>query len=211
MIDQDFRPLLHGFDLDELESDASTIVGVWPDHRLAYTNGAWTRFALANGAPSLDRDWPLGRNLLEAIPGPLVAFYAAGVHWTMTQRAPWTHQYECSSPALFRLFHLELLPLALDETAPIGGLLYVHSLRVEEPWEANAPAAPDPAEYTATSGAVTSCAHCRRFRRGPSREGEEWVFIPSWLTAPPAPVSHGICGPCAAYHFYQQAHLARRS
>ena len=38
---------------------------------------------------------------------------------------------------------------------------------------------------------------------------QEWVFVADWLDAPPATVSHGLCEPSAAYHYYQRAGVER--
>ncbi len=205
-IDADFRPLLHGFDLDALEAETSTIVGVWADHRLAYTNAGWEHFARDNQAPMLVEQWPLGRSILEAIPNVLLDFYLDGAQRATTGDDGWTHTYECSSPEQFRLFRLRVVPLTHPDTDVVSGLLYVHSLLIEEHWPAPAAAAPS-GEYL-QDGVLTSCAHCRRFRR-PSDQGDEWVFVPDWLVNPPGLVSHGVCEPCAGYYYYQRYRMAR--
>jgi hypothetical protein len=90
----------------------------------------------------------------------------------------------------------------------VEGFLYVHSPLLGEQWDPRPTRMPIVAEYLSAGGFVTSCSHCRRFRRlrGDQRD---WVFIPDWLTLPPAEVSHGICEPCAAYHFYQRYGIDR--
>ncbi|MGE3855749.1 MAG: hypothetical protein AB7G21_02190 [Dehalococcoidia bacterium] len=206
-LDEDFRHLLRGFDLDALEEDGSTVVGVWADHRLAYTNAGWERFAAENGGTTVVRDWPLGRSILEAIPDALSPFYAMGVERAARERQPWTHTYECSGPTEYRLLRLALFPLAPDEDAEVEGFLYIHSPLLQEQWDPRPAVSPLVEEYL-SEGLVVSCAHCRRFRRlrGALRE---WVFIPDWLERAPGPVSHGICEPCAAYHFYQRYGIDR--
>ena len=73
-VDREFESLLDGFSLDRLEAEQGATFGIFADGRLALTNAAWERFAAENGQPEISREWPLGRNIYDAIPAELQPF-----------------------------------------------------------------------------------------------------------------------------------------
>ena len=73
-----------------MESDRSTIYGLWPDLTLAYANPSWTRFAAENGGePAISTDWTLGRCLLEAVAEPLRPFFVESYGRSLRESRPW--------------------------------------------------------------------------------------------------------------------------
>jgi hypothetical protein len=160
------------------------------DFKLLSVNRGFEQFARDNGGVDLTARW-LGRSILEAIPEPLRAFYTAGFDHALGKNLPWQHAYECSAPDAYRLFHMVVYPV----DGPC--LVTVHSRVVQAPHTEQA-ATPDPARY-ATNGIITMCAHCRRVRN--VVELERWDWVPHYLRKPPANLSHGLCGPCCAYHW----------
>src|SRR5215470_14327619 len=108
----EFRLEAAGFDLASLEADPSTIYMLSPDLRIVYCNKAWDEFAAQNGGVGLKRKAILGTPILDVIAEPLRPNYLDGLAEAQEQLHPWELDYECSSPELFRLFHMRVLPLA---------------------------------------------------------------------------------------------------
>ena len=169
-----------------------TVYVLTRDRRLAQTNNAWRRFALANhGAAMLDRYGP-GALLDDAVSPPLRAFYAQALDACLTSAAPWTHEYHCDSPQLHRRFRMTVFP-AVEEQM----LVTIHALHVEQPHTQEAHDATLPA-YT-RDGVITMCSHCRKTRH--ARSLQRWDWVPGLVANMPANVSHGLCEACMAFHF----------
>jgi len=193
-----------GFRLASLEADRSIIYMLAPDLRIVYCNKAWDEFANSNGGLGLHREAVLGKSVLEVIPEPLKPFLESGFAQAQQRLRPWEHDYECSSPELFRLYHMRVLPLANSY------LLVENSLRVERAHGSERPAmAPEPASYLSEEGILTMCGHCRRTRRIKTGGVPIWDWVPSFLANPPGLVSHGLCQNCRAY-FYPGVRTAPR-
>lgn len=193
----DFMRLLQGFQEETLASHSGTVVGLWPDGRMAFRNRAWFDFARANdGEPAISRDWPLGRSLLEAVPEELQAFYREAFRRCLRDCRPWDHDYECSSATVFRHLHLRAYPLGGGE-----GLLLVHSLHLERPLrEDERPPSPfRPSRHLDGNGFAHQCANCRRVQ---NLEGasDRWDWVPSLVEHRHEKVSHTICPICLDYY-----------
>lgn len=185
-----------GFRLESLEADQSIIYMLSPDLRIIYCNKAWDEFASLNGGVNLDRETILGTLILDVIAGPLRPFFASGFAQAQTRLQPWEHDYECSSPDSFRLFHMRVLPLASSY------LLVENSLQVERPHGPERPAMPAyPASYLNEHGMLIMCSHCRRTRRIGAGAVSIWDWVPDFLIDPPGRVSHGLCPNCRAYFY----------
>jgi len=186
--------LFDQFDCPALEDDGGTIYGLWPDLTLAYFNPGWTRFAEQNGGePQISAEWNLGRCILDAIPDPLRAFFVSNYAKCLREGRPWEHTYECSSPELFRLFHMMVFPVKNG-----AGLLVVNSKRQESPHK-RTPHLPLEELYRNEHGIVAQCCHCRRIRRAGS--DQVWDWVPAWVKAQPPNTSHGLCAPCYGYYY----------
>lgn len=159
--------------------------------RFLYCNPAWDRFALANQGEKALRERVLGTALLDAVAEPLRRFFEHAFEATASSGKPFEFDYECSSAEYFRLFRMQILPLA-----PNGGFVVVHSLRVEEPHGGPAEFS-DPERYRASDGLVVMCAHCRRTRR--VAEPATWDWVPAHLDDSSLRVSHGLCQICRVY------------
>lgn len=195
-----------GFHLARLEEDHSVIYLLAPDLRIVYCNKAWDEFASANSGVGLNREAVLGRRIIDVIAEPLKAFYENGFSLTQKGSRPWEHDYECSSPELFRLFHMRVLPLANSY------LLVENSLKIGRPHGSERAAMPSyPASYVSEAGILTMCAHCRRTRRISTGNEQVWDWVPSFLTDPPGRVSHGLCRNCRAYFYPHLAITPRQS
>ncbi len=183
-------PADHGR-LNAFEDDPAVIYAVSQGLRLLYCNAAWDRFALENGGPTVVRQHQIGVDIRSVIPEPLRSFYLDAFARVRTTGEPWDHDYECSSPERFRLFHMRVTPFAWQSQRRI--LIVVNSLVAEGPHpgpgvDSNRAALHD------EDGIVTMCCHCRRTRL-PSG-AREWIWVPSLVRDMPLNVSHGLCPPC---------------
>lgn len=184
-----FAPLLEGLDLEALARVPDITCGVFSDDlTIGYVNTAWLRFARANGA---SRAWALGDHLLDAMSEPLRAYYAERLAHVLSERAPWEHDYECSSPEVHRTYRLRVVEIGNG-----GGLLLTHSLRVERP-HGDVGEAGAVALYLAETGLFRVCAHCRRAHR--AAPPYTWDWVPELLSR--RNVTHTICPLCLAYYF----------
>ena len=199
-IDERFAELLEQrFRLSDLERHPSSVVGIWPDTRIAYLSQAWHAFAATNdGLPAI-ASWGLGARYMDAVPEVLRPFYESffsGVPDADASLHPMTHEYECSSPTLFRKFSMHAF--ALEARA---GFVIVNSLLVERPHgdTRNGTASIEGSRYETAGSVVVQCSHCRRF--GDARDPERWDWVPDWVASTPAGTSHGICPTCYDYYY----------
>ncbi len=192
------RAMLRGYDLPTLWRDPSVIYALTPDLRLAFHSESWMRFHEANGGgPGFDTRWGPGCRALDAIQGPLRSHFERVFRLVIHSGEVWQHTYECSSAAVFRQFHLRILPLPEQR-----GLLLVNSLIVERA-HSDAERAPHSAvdtHYIDAHGIAHQCSHCRRMRRVDLPE-DRWDWVPDWVTAPPPRTSHGLCEVCLLHHY----------
>jgi hypothetical protein len=195
-----FEKLLRDFDLTSLRDHSGVIYGVWSDFRLAYLNPGWFQFARENGGePRISSRWRLGTSILDGMTSPVREFYHARYAESLRTYNVWSHEYECSSDAVYRLLHQMAYPLGAGEA-----LLIVNSVRIErthDPTERPARHADD-AVYRDKKGWVRQCAHCRRVKN--LLELERWDWVPEWVRVVPHPVNHGLCPLCVA-HYYAPA------
>ena len=176
-----------------LERSKAVICVLDPDLRITYCNPAWDEFAEQNAGPDVLAQGVVGSRLLEVVAEPLRAFYEGIFKQAETTGQVQEFDYECSSPELYRSFHMQVLPLRDDH-----GFLVMHSLRVEKPLDFRPAQAPDDARYAGPDGIVVMCCHCRRTRR--AQDPHAWDWVPAYLERR-ARVSHGLCGVCRAYFY----------
>jgi hypothetical protein len=171
--------------------DDATNVSYVLDHqlRIVETNRAWNRFALENGGEQVVASWRPGAALLDVIPDPLKPFYRDGFARAAQTADRWDHDYECSSPTVFRKYRMITYPFD-------GSFLVTHALLVEKPHAE--PAAASSAAYE-RDGVIAICSHCRRVRHAadPSR----WDWVPAYLAPAVQNLSHGLCPPCFSYYY----------
>ena len=174
-----------------------TIYAMRPDFTLAYVNVGWMRFAARNGGePMISLNWPIGCCVEDAIAADLRPFFAENFAKCLSERRPWQHQYECSSPELHRSFVMMTYPLGAGE-----GLLVINSL-VQETTHTRSAHEPLEILYRDKHGIIHQCCHCRRVQRC----GTEpiWDWVPDWVTACPKNTSHGLCEPCFGFYYPKQ-------
>jgi hypothetical protein len=199
-VDPEFAPLLkEHFQLDELDKHPGAVFGVWPDSRIAYLNPAWHRFASENGGmPAIAQSWGLGRRYLDSIPPVIRPVYehllAHALETGLDAMHPVTHEYECSNATTFRTFRMQLYGLRGR------GVLIVNTLMREAPHD-HAHRTPEPADerrYRDHRGLIVMCSYCRRIQDPASLS--RWDWVPAWVEAMPADLSHGACPICRDFH-----------
>lgn len=198
-------PLLNAlrevYDLEELAEEASPMAALDlgppgdPSFVIRWTNAAWDRFALDNGA---DRAPAVGDAYLDGIAEPLKSFYRSAFLNAVRTREIFVQRYECSSPTRHRQYHMRAIPL--DDY----GLLIEHSLVLERSHD-RIPAEALEERYRMADGLVLQCSNCRRVHR----PGGGWDWVPSWVAEMPAGTSHGLCAPCAGLYYHRAARRAR--
>ncbi len=191
-LDPAFSPLIAGFGHEALHGP-QTVCGLFDDFRIGFTNQAWQRFAVENGAPELEQRWGLGKSYLDAISGPLSEYFRDAFQGCLVSRLRWDHEYECSSPQLFRAMSLSVYPLE-------GGLLLVHAVSAQR----RVHALPSPVDgfHVDEQGIAVQCGHCRKTRRADDASRWEWVaeLVEDCSTI----TSHGLCPVCLD-HYYPSA------
>jgi hypothetical protein len=189
-IDAGFEKLLGAHTVAELDAEHGSVVGLWPDGRIAFLNSAWRRFAEQNEGAEVIRRWPLGSDFLLGISGELRDYYARALAGVRAGGEPWEQSYGCYAPCSRCRFRLRVL--RLDQ----GALLLIHSLAVDEPVlvendvESERPVLSD---YVGPRGLVRQCSNCRRTRRV---SADCWDWVRAFVEHPPNNVSHGICALC---------------
>ena len=182
-----------GFTVRALEANRDVIYVLDRHERIIYCNAAWDAFASQNKARHLERDNLVGRDSLNGVPSFLRQFYLSVYNLVFCTQRPWQHDCQCSSPEKYRAFHMRVLPLSRSY------LLIENSLLVERSHRRKYHTRRD-AQYINRYGWIIMCSHCRRSEHF-NRDGKrEWHWIPSYLGATPAPVSHGICPACVSYY-----------
>lgn len=184
------------FNVETLEKDPCTIFGLSSDLRLSYVNPAWFAFASANnGEPAISQRFPLGTPLAACIAGPACDYYRDAFLRVLRTGEVWDHDYECSSPEAYRIFHQSVYPLLHG-----GGLIVVNSMVAEQPHAETGriPHPPIAALYTQDNGFITQCSNCRRVLR---REQDVWDWVPAWVEHMPRNTSHTFCRLCYEYYY----------
>ena len=119
---------MEGFDGLEFERHEHAVYGLKPDLTVAYLNPAWFEFARRNGGESIREYWGLGSNVLDATTGPARALYEDLFHSCLETGRPRRQEYECSSIAQVRCFHMVVYPIRGRR-----GLLVINSIFVDHP------------------------------------------------------------------------------
>lgn len=172
-----------------LAEGPSTLVALGPTGTILWVNAAWHEFARANGGEELLTRFRPGLSYFGGIAPPLRSFYEDALQNAIVTGEPFEHEYECSSPEVFRLHHLRALPFGT------AGLLVEHSLVVERPHE---PEHEHAARYLNAQGFIRQCSNCRRVQR---TSGDGWDWVRPWAAATPTNASHGICSSCIGYYW----------
>lgn len=196
-LDRSFKKLFRYHNYDFLEKHSEAIYGVWNDFRLAYLNPGWFRFAKENeGEPNISKEWGLGRSIMDCVAGEVKALYLEKLNACLKSNTVWSHEYECSSANVFRLYHQIVYPLPKQE-----GLLFVNSLvieRLHDP-ERRKEKGADESAYVDRNGFICQCAYCRRVKNFCYEE--RWDWVAEWVKRCPDNTSHTFCPSCFGHYF----------
>jgi hypothetical protein len=184
------------FARDTFECSKDVIFVVDSEFRITYCNPAWDEFALANGGEEVVAARVLRTDLMRVIPESLCDFYREVFQRCRQRHLTFDIDYECSSATLYRLLHMNILPLKHS-----GELAVVNSVRVERIHGAERPALSLTDIYFGADGMITVCCHCRRTQRQDA--SGVWDWVPAFLQTEKWEITHGMCPVCVS-HFYSQ-------
>ncbi|MBC7962985.1 MAG: hypothetical protein H7Y05_08580 [Steroidobacteraceae bacterium] len=193
----DFSALLNGFKLETLENDPNSIYGLSVGLALNYLNAGWFDFAKENqGEPAISERFVLGTYIGDAMSGSVRDYYLEAFQNVLQTGKVWHHDYECSSPEKFRIYHQSVYPLYNRQ-----GLIIVNSLVKEHPLETDSrtPCQPIRNLYTQETGFITQCSNCRRVQLATRQD--VWDWVPAWVEQMPENTSHGLCQICFEYYY----------
>ncbi len=193
--DERFLGLLGGRLGEHAEQHEASVFGLLPDLTIGYLNPAWFRFARDNGGEEVSERWGLGAPVLEAMHGPVRALFEREYRLCFEKCRAWQHDYECSSPRVFREFHMDVFAIG-----GARGLLVINTLTAEHPHGSDRVAMkPEESLYLDEHGLILQCGYCRRIQR--SDGSERWEWIPEWVENQPDNVTGGLCVPCYQTRF----------
>lgn len=193
----DFPDLLDCFSMETLELDSNSVYGLSVDLALNYLNPAWFSFAAENeGEPAVSERFGIGTRIADALSGSAREYYLDAFRAVLKTGKVWHHDYECSSPQKFRLYHQSVYPLFQRQ-----GLVVVNSLVSERPFDGSlrSPSPPLIELYTRETGIIAQCSNCRRVQR--ASRPEVWDWVPEWVENMPDNISHSFCQICFEYYY----------
>jgi hypothetical protein len=161
---------------------------------ITYCNPAWDGFAREQGGcvAAMSAN-VVGRSLLEFLPRELKDFYVELFADARALGQPVSHDYECSSAYVFRLYHMQIYPLQRG-----AGFVVQNSLRVERRHDRVA-REPSNALYADDQGWIHACANCRRTQR--SASPAIWDWVPAYLANRDLKITHGVCPMCMEFYY----------
>ncbi len=179
----------------EIDRSANPAYVFDASYRITHVNRGYARFARDNDAPPgfLER-WGAGASLFDAVPDSLDKFYQALFDRALGGQ-PAEHDFECHSPARYRLFRMQLFPLA-----DLAGVLVENSLVVDRALDPVRHAVDQSAltAYRSSAGLIRQCAHCRRAEDPATGE---WHWVAELIAQPAREVSHGLCAVCLERYY----------
>lgn len=154
-------------------------------------NSAYARFGASNGCPQVEQVYGIGCKLVTVLPPVASNLYMPAYRQAMETGTRVDHDYECSSPRVYRRYRQTAYPLAEGR-----GLIVTNHLVYEMPhtWR---PQTTGPRHFD-ENGWLTLCACCRKVRDW-SRP-EKWDWVPGLVEVPHPRTTHGYCLHCL--HFY---------
>ncbi|HYO94853.1 MAG TPA: hypothetical protein VER33_10090 [Polyangiaceae bacterium] len=195
-----FLGSLQGYVLASLDAEAATVIGLWPDGRIALLNSAWTTFAELNSGEATLRRWGLGASLLSAVSGPLHDYYERAFASVRRDGDTFEQTYSCHSGSCEREYRLHVHALTG------GSLLLMHTLIVTLPLARTAAEALTWTRYVDVQGLVHQCSNCRRVRR--ASDVTAWDWVAELVEHPASNTSHGICSVCCGRYYAELGNSA---
>jgi hypothetical protein len=192
-----FQSNLDGLDFETIENSPHSIFGLSNDLKLIYFNKAWFEFAkLNNGEPEISERFTIGTPFENALSGKMKDFYISNYKKVLSDLKVWKHEYECSSPTLYRVFCQDVYPLK-----NAAGIVVVNSLKTERTFDheelKNFTLSNN--EYVDKNGFITLCTNCRKTQR--VNNVGVWDWVPDFVYDAPKNASHSICVICYDYYW----------
>ena len=181
------------------ESETSPACIVDRAGAIVAVNGAWNRFALANGGmghvlgPAIE-----GTAYLSHIEGEEVRrFYRALLETAMDATTAVVQQSECNTTTLRRIVSTRFEPLR-SAGGPSRGLLVVSDVVAQGPLEDGLAEPPTSDALVDHAGVIHQCTCCRRAQRP---DGPEWVVAPALIAHVDPRASHDVCPVCLDLYY----------
>lgn len=187
---QGYGDSFKNFESNWILKSSNTIIGIDRDFKIVLLNPAYFKFAAENKGEKIPRDYGLGKNMLAGISGPQRKFYHELMLSCFDRDEHISHEYECCSTKVHRLFRLFVYPVKNNSV-----LLLDHSLLIEKEQKLQS-AEMASEEYIDKNGYMHQCGHCRRVRHNNSLQ---WDWLELSLTFPF--VSHGLCQSCYSTYY----------
>ncbi|HEU5169019.1 MAG TPA: hypothetical protein VFU46_00705 [Gemmatimonadales bacterium] len=157
--------------------------------RLAAVDGAWTAFAVANGAPLLTAGAVLGRPISGFIADPTTRHLYTMIYEQVRRGVSRTFPFRCDAPSLRREMRLRLSPEP-------EGRIRCDSYLIAERGRPAVPLLDSALPRAATT--ITMCSWCKRTAAGGQWLEVEEAVAEHQLFAGPTPpaITHGMCPRC---------------
>lgn len=188
----DFARAIGHIDINFLSSSKDVVCIVDQELKLMGYNEAWVNFAKDNNGESTLSSFPLEASISSAGDGPVGSYVLQGYNRALREHKPFEHQYECSSPDTFRVFHQTAYPITGSK-----GLVITHHLVVEKEHEESEDSFIG--RFENSDEILTQCANCRKVRD--PHENSTWLWVPALVYRQLPNISHGICNPCLDHYY----------
>ena len=188
----DFVRDIGHIDIDFLSSSKDVICIVDKELKLMGYNKAWVDFAKSNDGETALTGFPLQTSISKAGDGPVGNYVLQGYDRALRDHKPFEHQYECSSPEKFRVFHQTAYPISGAK-----GLVITHHLVVEKDHEESEESFAS--RFQNSHEILIQCANCRKVRD--PQDEKTWLWVPALVKNQLPNVSHGICNPCVDHYY----------
>ncbi|MBI2258017.1 MAG: hypothetical protein HYU67_03860 [Flavobacteriia bacterium] len=189
----EFLEISKEYDFEFLESNAHAVFALDSELRFIYFNKAWFNFAKDNDdIEKIIIQYPILSPFDTSVCGVLNKFYIEAFKKVIEEETVWRHDYECSSKEEFRIFHMDVFPIATKK-----GLIVINSLKKSEAITQHN-FKPNTKDYLQKDGLYYQCSNCRKTQH--SKNLHQWDWIPDWVEKCPNNTSHTICPIC--FDFY---------
>lgn len=181
--------------VDDLEADKDVVYGLTEALRFNYFNPSWFKFAAVKGGePNISNSVRLGTDLRSFLDQEIRDFYVSSCQEVIKTGKIWKHEYQCSSPTLYRSMMQTVYPVPNN-----GGLIVVNSLVVEVPIAERFSIVYSPVKdsYVDAKGLICQCVHCRKAK---NRVRDSWDYVPTWVEKMPLRVRFSFCPPCKEHY-----------
>jgi hypothetical protein len=149
-------------------------------------------FAVANNGTKALSSAVIGTCIMDVVPPALQNFYRTAYDAVMRFRRNWWHVFECSSPALARVYQMRIMPCDGECFLTINTLMSEAPVGVEPPKNLE--------DYAGADGIALMCSNCRRVKR--LSRPAAWEWIPELLWSGQVLTTFDLCDFCTAYHYH---------